>query len=148
PFSDRQNGARRQNIDMFCLDLFTVSRINDRHSSRAAEYFGKHTLAVRRQMREDHKRHPIARWRDLKNCSSASTPPAEAPMPTMGRLGIIIFRPPRLHGFYPTPRPHAVKRMFGASVPKVTGQTCGSQTCGRSNGARPRNEGPCNEVCL
>src|SRR5215472_16968849 len=59
-FADRQNGAGRQNIDMFGLDLFTVSRIDDRHSSRAAEYFRKHTLAVRRQMREDHKRHPIA----------------------------------------------------------------------------------------
>ena len=34
---------------------------------------------------------PLPAGRDLKNCSSASTPPAEAPMPTMGRLGIMIF---------------------------------------------------------
>src|SRR5215469_6356360 len=34
---------------------------------------------------------PLPAGRDLKNCSSASTPPAEAPMPTMGRLGIMLF---------------------------------------------------------
>jgi hypothetical protein len=73
------------------LDLFAVPRIDDRHSGRPAKDLGKHALAVRRQVVTTTKASPLPAGRDLKNCSSASTPPAEAPMPTMGRLGIMII---------------------------------------------------------
>ena len=64
-------------------------------------------------------------------------------MPTMGRLGIIVFRPPRLHGSYPTPCSPPFKRVFRPSVPNVTGQIVGG--AGRR---RSRNERPRKEVCL
>src|SRR5215469_14456468 len=62
---------------------------------------------------------PLPAGRDLKNCSSASTPPAEAPMPTMGRLGIMVFTLRAYASFILLPVFTPLKRMFGASVPGV-----------------------------
>jgi hypothetical protein len=52
----------------------------------------------------------------LKNCSSASTPPAEAPMPTMGKLGIMTLTLQVACVFDPTPRPYPFKRLFRVPV--------------------------------
>ena len=53
---------------MLGLDLFTIARVDNRHPGRAAKDLGKHAFAVRRQMSEDHERHPVpgrARFEEL-----------------------------------------------------------------------------------
>ena len=67
---------------------------------------------------------PLPPGTDLKNCSSASRPPAEAPMPTMGRLGIMIFIL-TVYASYFTHYLHPFNRMFGVSVPNILRSNCG-----------------------
>src|SRR5215510_12017501 len=66
---------------------------------------------------------PFSGGTHLKNCSRASTPPAEAPMPTIGRLGIMMLFRLSHAEIYLTPRPHPFKRMFRAPVPnRISGR--------------------------
>ena len=70
---------------MLRFDRLVVSCVDHRHLGGAAEDLGQQAVAVRRQVGDDDKGHAVSAGTALKNASSASTPPAEAPMPTIGR---------------------------------------------------------------
>ena len=55
PVANGQDRARRQNIDMLRLDPLAILGFDDRHPRGAAEDLGKHAVAVRRQMSDDHE---------------------------------------------------------------------------------------------
>jgi hypothetical protein len=84
--ADRQDGAGRQHIDVFRLDPFAVPSLENRHPRSTAQDLGKHALAVPRQVRDNDERQPVVGRNRPEELLRASTPPAEAPMPTIGRL--------------------------------------------------------------
>jgi hypothetical protein len=74
----------RNHIDAVRRDPQTVLDLHDRHGGCALEQLDHDTLVVRVQVLDDDKGHAAAVRHVPQEQLQASSPPAEAPMPTMG----------------------------------------------------------------
>jgi hypothetical protein len=69
---------------MIGLNRLAIVGNRYRHGAVAAEDVGKRRLVANREMRDQHEGHAAARRQVLEQDFQRFTPPAEAPIPTMG----------------------------------------------------------------
>ena len=82
---DRDILVGRNDIDAIRPDLHPVCGLLDDHRRGALQQFREHAGAVGVEVLDDDKGHAAVGGTPASNCSSASSPPAEAPMPTIGK---------------------------------------------------------------
>ena len=80
---DRQVGVGRNHVDAVRPDLHAVRGLDDRHLRVPPQQFRHHSLVRRLEVRHQDERQPGIGGKRAKNCSRASSPPADAPTPTI-----------------------------------------------------------------
>jgi hypothetical protein len=88
---DRHVAVGRDHIDAIRHHLHLVLRLDHRHGRGALQDFGEQAGVARVEVRHQHEGHTAVGLVLRKNCSKASSPPAEAPTPTMGKLAASGF---------------------------------------------------------
>ena len=79
--------VRRDHIDVVGLNMGAILDLKDLHGGGALEQFHHEPLWVGSRCWTTTKAKPLSAGTCRKNRSSASSPPAEAPIPTMGTRG-------------------------------------------------------------
>ena len=84
PVQDGHVLVRRDHIDAVRLNRGAILDLDDLHAGGALEQFGHEPLCVGSRCWTMTNAMPLSAGTCRRNCSNASSPPAEAPMPTMG----------------------------------------------------------------